>query len=286
MTPMLRRLYSAVNWNRQAPRWTAVLLASLMAADLGSTAAGLRTTSVAPPAPPARPHDPARTVTARAWRVSNAHLFGNDKAPARSSDPGNAPETQLTLALTGTLATRDPNQGYAILGEKGKAAHLYHTGGALGDGLSGRLYQTFTDRVVLELNGQLETLKLPRQVAPGLVNAPSRPETVAAADAGPILTDGAAASSAAEQWFELLHPQNRVIGNQSVGIKLRPDMRLQREFDLRFNDVLTAVNGVEISGPNSFADLESALKGASGKTLSLTVMRDGVQQMLTVPVAN
>jgi general secretion pathway protein C len=221
-----------------------------------------------------------------ATRISHAHLFGSEKAAPEVPNPTSAAETQLNLALTGTLATRDPNDGYAILGEKGKASHLYHTGVALGDGLSGRLYQTFTDRVVLEMDGHLETLRLPRQITPGLISAPvAAPEATAVA--GPVASLGIdpAGRTAAEAWFELLHPQHQLRGNQAVGIKLRPDMRLQRQYDLRYNDVLTAIDGVDISGPDSLDNLQDALKGA-GKSLSLTVMRDGVQQVLTVPVTD
>jgi type II secretion system protein C len=253
-----------------------------MAADLAHIVAGVRWPSVAPAPAPARTRPP-HNVAAQAWRISHAHLFGTDKAPSKAAD---AAETQLALALTGTIATRDPTEGYAILGEKGKAAHLYRTGVALGDGLSGRLYRTFTDHVVLELNGHLETLKLPRQpAAAGLTDAAAQTETIASSGAQSIPAADPAASNAAESWFELLHPQHRIVSNQTVGIKLRPDMRIQRQYDLRYNDVLTAVNGVDIAGPSSFQDLKETLKGA-GKSVQLTVIRNGVSQVLTVPVAD
>lgn len=285
----VRRLFSAVEWPRQAPRWSVAVLASVMAADLAQTLVGLRTSSAAQrPVPPPPVRQPMHSAGAAAVRISHAHLFGSEKVVPDVSNPATAAETRLEIALTGTIATPDPNGGYAILGEKGKATHLYHTGGALGDGLSGRLYQTFTDRVVLELDGHLETLRLPRQLTAGLVSAPvtvGSPQATAVA--GPVASLGIdpAGRTAAEAWFELLHPQHQVRGNQAVGIKLRPDMRLQRQYDLRYNDVLTAINGVDISGPDSLDNLQDALKGA-GKSLSLTVMRDGVQQVLTVPVTD
>jgi S1-C subfamily serine protease len=103
------------------------------------------------------------------------------------------------------------------------------------------------------------------------------------AEANPL--SDPATPNAAEHWFEFLHPQRQLPGSQSVGIKLHPDKRLQRQYDLRYNDVLTAVNGVDISGPTSFEDLKETLKNA-GKTVQITVVRNGVSQVLTVPVTD
>lgn len=291
MTPMWRRLLSAVDWSRQAPRVATVVLASALVADLAHTVLRLRAPASVPEAAPVAPRQPVRTLASAGWRISHAHLFGGQpSSPQPLLSAANAPETRLDLALTGTIATGDPNGGFAILGAKGKPSHLYPTGESLGDGLSGRLHQTFVDHVVLELNGHLETLRLPHESVAGLMDTAGTrtPAAEEAAPPPPALADlgvDRAGRTPAEAWFELLHIQHQVVGNQAVGIKLRPDMRLQRQYDLRFNDVLMAVNGREISGPDSMTDLEDALKGA-GKSLQLTVMRAGVEQVLTVSVAD
>jgi len=266
-----------------------------MVVDLAHTAAVLREPDAQhapfPQIPPASPPLDASTI-------SDAHLFGSDHAATAPMDPGKAPETELALALTGTMATRNPNVGYAIIGEKGKPGHMYRNGAPLGEGLSGRLYQTFADHVVLELNGHLEILKLPHQALAAFNNVvlagPGKHvEQTPPVPAGPSLAalglhagDDPDHPSPAEAWFELLHPQHRIVGNQTVGIKLRPDPQLRDAYNLRPNDVLTAINGVVISGPQSFQDLQDALKSNSGSSMELTVTRDGVPQVLTVSLAD
>jgi type II secretory pathway component PulC len=283
MTLMWRRVFSSVDWYRQAPRIAVVAIGGLMAADLVHMAAGLRTASVVPAAGSVHPSRPAYVVAIAASRISHAHLFGSDKEPAKHLGPGIAPDTRLALALSGTMATPDPSGGYAILGETGKPAHLYRTGVTLGDGLSGRLYQTFTDHVILELDGHLETLKLPRQPTASPNGAPvtAQNATLASVSVDPNPASDPATPNATEHWFEFLHPQHQFSG----GIKLLPDKRIQRQYDLRYNDVLTAVNCVDITGPNSFQDLKDTLKTA-GKTVQITVIRNGVAQVLTVPITD
>ena len=47
--------------------------------------------------------------------ITNAHLFG--AAPAARQDGANAPQTNMPLVLTGTIAGNDPQNGLAILGQ-------------------------------------------------------------------------------------------------------------------------------------------------------------------------
>ena len=61
---------------------------------------------------------------------------------------------------------------------------------------------------------------------------------------------------------------------------LHPSKRYQRQYGLREGDTLTEVNGVTLTDPEA---LENALK-ADGKSLSLTFVRDGVQQTRTLQV--
>ena len=266
-------------WRQQAPRWSAVVLAGVIAADFGHLAWACRSlldvrSPVAVGAPPALPHLDVRPIV-------SAHLFGADATVQRAADAASTPETRLSLALSGIIATRNPREGFAILGEKGKSTHLYSVGARLVDAPEGRLYQIFVDRVVLEFNGRLESLRLPhQQLTAGLPQG--------AATASDTAAQTVAASVAAlpdpptpiESWFAGLDVQRYNGDTGRPGLLMHPNKRLQREYDFRRGDVLTAVNGVEITDSDA---LDNALK-AAGRSLSLTITRAGVQQTLTVQV--
>src|ERR1700681_2837090 len=93
--------------------------------------------------------------------ITNAHLFG--AAPALKQDGANAPQTSMPLVLTGIIAGNDPQNGLAILGQTAQTAKVF----AVGDTVPGgaKLHSVYIDRVVIDRNGQLESLVLPRQLA-------------------------------------------------------------------------------------------------------------------------
>jgi general secretion pathway protein C len=273
------------DWHQRVPRWSAALLAGALAADLGHAAWAFRTLPVSQVTPSAAivSAEPRPGVNVR--QIVDAHLFGSN-AIAPTVDAAHAPETQLPLALSGIIATAHASQGYAILGEKGKPSHLYYAGASLSDVAQGRLYQVFADHVVLDLNGRLETLRLPRQTM--LTNVPAPIQVAAAAP------DPAAASQSsddvqfkpprdptvAESWFGNLRVTTNNFQGQLHGLRLHPIKRFEREFDLREGDIVTAVNGVEVTDPDVLQDLLKTYP----KSLSLTFTRAGVQQSLTVPL--
>src|SRR5215207_322893 len=57
----------------------------------------------------------------------NAHLFGSATVQA-SGDAANAPPSSMPLVLAGVLATKDPKEGMAIIGESAQAAKVVAVG--------------------------------------------------------------------------------------------------------------------------------------------------------------
>jgi type II secretory pathway component PulC len=66
---------------------------------------------------------------------------------------------------------------------------------------------------------------------------------------------------------------------------LHPEKRLQRQTGLRDGDILTAINGVEITDQDSEDALNNALNSSDG-AVSLTYSRNGVQQTVKAAVNN
>jgi type II secretion system protein C len=269
MQPRQQRL---LDWRQRAPLWTAVALGCLLMADLVHFASLLR--RHAEPQTSRFDQAQSRVAIFEVQKVVSAHLFG---AEPPGAEAGGAPP--VTLALSGVIATGDPNQGYAILGERGKSTHLYRTGETLTDAPGARLYQVFSDRALLAFGERIETLSLPRQLAAGLVrrveliSEQPRPMVAQNTPDIPKVPPTAAQSAFGQLDAEADHQNGRF-----AGMLLHPQVRLRKY--VHEGDRLLAVNGVALTDADT---VESALK-TSGKSMSLTVLRDGSQQTLNVPI--
>ena len=115
-------------------------------------------------APPAPPLDIGGLV--------NAHLFGNAVVQNTSGDGANAPPSSMPLVLAGVLATEDPKEGMAIIGESAAAAKVVAVGQQVPGGA--KLHSVYNDRAIIDRNGALESVLLPRRIG-GHHVAASRP---------------------------------------------------------------------------------------------------------------
>jgi general secretion pathway protein C len=267
-------------WRARAPVWVAIALAMVVAADAlwwtrdlvsaNREAAGNRAPVVG--------KMPARhQATDDLQEIVGMHLFGQ-VPPANPVEAAEAGEESRRLELDGTMATDDPQRGFAIIAERGKSGHLYAAGADLIGALRGRVYQVLKDRVIIDFSGHFEMLQLPRTVRGGgdvrVASVESEQnEVVMQVAAAPA----DAAPSEAQSVFDVLHAARAANG---PGVQLYPEMRLQRKFGVRDGDVLLAVNGVSATDPGAVQDLLRS----SPDALSLTVMRNGSRQTISIPV--
>jgi general secretion pathway protein C len=278
-SPMGTRARLVLELRQRGPQVTAFLIAILLVADVGNSARALWSAAHPQTDPPAlTTQRPARRAGEDAHLIVNAHVFGEvpaERLPVGDAD--SAPDTRLALALSGIIATQNPGEGFAILGEQGKPSHLY-AAGAVVAAMSARVYRVFSDRVVLERDGELETLRLPRNTLLGIVAAtdsaaPVRPQDPRDAD----LFDRNHPSSA-QGLINTMGAEPRDVDGRLAGLVVHPPKYLQRRYGLQDGDLLTAINGVEITDPDALTDM---LRTAGG-SLSLTLTRDGAQQTKTV----
>jgi general secretion pathway protein C len=107
--------------------------------------------------------------------LTDSHLFGEPSAPTAVAVPAviDAPDTTLRLTLTGILANENGANGFATISSTQDGGRNYEVGQSI-DGTDGAtLHAIFDDRVVLNRNGELETLRFPNVV--GAANAGQRP---------------------------------------------------------------------------------------------------------------
>jgi general secretion pathway protein C len=276
MRPLVKAMRE---WLPRAPRWTAVLLGGVMAVDAAHFVfrLGVEAPAVADPRQGTSRPSTSKLAALDPQQIAGAHLFGVEPVAAQ---PGadSAPETHL--ALSGVIATSDPNDGYAMLGEQGQPTRLYHAGAALAQAGGGRLDQVFTDRVVLDFGGRRETLSLPRQQldTSAAVRVP-RFDTPAAAATAVLISQREEPPSAAEGWFSNLYAE-RYTAEGRTRLRLHPAKHFQRRYGLRDGDTLTAVNGVPVGDDDA---VDSSLR-AGGKTVALTLTRNGVEETVRIPI--
>jgi general secretion pathway protein C len=207
--------------------------------------------------------------------IVNAHLFGR---PA-DNNPDNAPQTAMSLVLSGVLAVSNPEQGMAIIGPSPAAAKLYLAGSALPGGA--RLHAIYNDRVLLERDGALEALYLPKQSSgePGLQNTTTQTSPVQRLQ-----------NIARGPNNQLLNGLIRVMPLQDLhnrgkllGFRIYPGPGGAAGFArLGFlpGDEITAVNGTALNDADRSNEVLQTL--SSSATASVTIVRNGVAQEMNL----
>lgn len=193
-----------------------------------------------------------------------------------------APETQLNLSLRGVLATADESVARAIIAAGNGDDKSYRVGDTIGSGAI--LRAVYPDRVILERNGELETLRLPRDNADsGLSRSTGRSNTVPVPSEVAELRDEIRENP--ERITDIIRPTPHRENGQLVGFRIFPGrMREQfRQLGLRAGDIVTAVNGQALDSPQAAMGLMNELQDA--QQVELTIRRGGQQTTVTLSLA-
>jgi len=204
-----------------------------------------------------------------------AHLFGVPDIE-RTETLSSIALTAANLQLSATIASDNPQHSFAII-TAGGSSRVYK----VGDSVNGAALQAvFHDHVVLDRNGVLETLALPKELLTGIVNtrqsAVSRSEKttiatplVSNATIAGVMRVGAAILNAAGNFhgFRIYPRKNQAAFNSAK---------------LLGGDLVVAVNGktFEGFGPQGGYEIFDTIKNISSATL--TIERDGQTQEITV----
>ncbi len=210
--------------------------------------------------------------------IANAHLFGVANGNA-TTDPNHLPQTQMSLVLSGTMALDDPAGGFAIVGENAANAKFYRVGAAINGGA--RLHSVYADRVIIDRNGSLETLVLPRG-APTSAAAPMV-RNVVTTSVGDNLRR--IATSNPNALGELLRAQPVFSNGVQKGFRVYPGRDRQQftRLGLQPGDLVTAVNGTALDDVNRSKEILDTLTTSS--TAQVTVERNGTSQQLSLDMA-
>jgi general secretion pathway protein C len=257
--------------------WTLAVALAVQAAVIltGLGGAGRASSAGAPSAVAVPRHD----VDVAA--IINAHLYGTAPVAAPTEqDAANAPQTTIPLVLTGIISAEDPQNGLAILGQTAPTAKVY----AVGDSVPGgaKLHSVFSDRVVIDRGGHLETLALPRQTAPG----GAAPSAAALQTESPVVDRMRKLMT--EQpglMADIMRPQPVFADGKQRGYRVYPGRNRQAfiRLGLRPGDLVTGINGTPLDDPNRGPEIFRTL--GSSSEARVTVMRNGQQQDLNLNMA-
>ncbi|HEX2791569.1 MAG TPA: type II secretion system protein GspC [Steroidobacteraceae bacterium] len=204
--------------------------------------------------------------------IVNAHLFGAGAVAAGGSD---APATSMPLILAGVIADPDPGKGVAIIGENAAAGKLYAVGAAIPGGV--HLHAVYSDRVLLERNGGLETLMLPRTPMSGRAAAPAIASSPRAGN-----------SQSTTVLAGLVRVQPVFNQGKLQGYRIFPGgahgTTAFTQLGLKPGDLIEAVNGTALDDAARAMEVLQTL--SSSATATVTVSRNGAPQEVNLNLAN
>jgi len=143
---------------RNGPRLLSIALGTLIAAEL--VRASLSLFGAHPRSTQLDLREPARLMGAARidiHKIAAAHLFGVFENPGAQAPRA----TASNLILAGTIATEDPNHGVAIISGEDAPPRVYWAGQEVSGAM---LRSVYLDHVVLDRNGLLEILTLPKSM--------------------------------------------------------------------------------------------------------------------------
>lgn len=289
---------NAVSWAEKLPaadRWRELLLAHgprvatwVLALALGVQAALIVTdltggkplpgSDAAPP--PSAP--PPRHVNVAL--IANSHLFGSAAVQAKpQGDAANAQPTSIPLVLTGVIAAEKPENGLAILGENAASAKVVAVGQPVPGGA--KLHSVFTDKVILDRGGTLESLMLPRQSGPPLGMTAPPPPPLPSAENPIVDRMRQLIASEPSAISEIIRPQPVFAQGKQRGFRVYPGRNRQAftRIGLRPGDLVLAINGTPLDDPSRGQEVFNTL--GSSSEAHVTVMRNGKQQDLTLQMS-
>lgn len=245
-------------------------------------------------------------------QVKGLSVFGK-AAPAATKDApvsvNQAVDTRLNLVLLGVMASSDENQGKAII-SSGDKSDMYAVGESLPAGAGVVLAKVFSDRVIINNNGQAESLWLyssdpnakvgQQSSAPAIEQANEtsaqshrtrRSNRTWAPDVqggespemqSPQPAHDAAMQDAAKTLSDVVAMSIYRENSQVVGYKIRPgrDGEKFRSLGLQADDIVTSVNGMPLSNPSKIMEIYKNMGGAT--SASLEIKRGGTVMTIDV----
>ena len=160
---------------------------------------------------------------------------------------------------------------------------LYRIGQTIEGASGATLHQVYRDRVILNRNGRLETLRMPDQAtaAAARSRAQGRPSLPVASRA-PTQPLRQVISDNASQLTNVVRFAPHVEGGQVVGFRVTPgrDSETFASLGLEPGDVVTDINGLTLDDPSRGLEAFEAL--GESTMANVTILRNGTPQVIVI----
>jgi general secretion pathway protein C len=265
----------------RAPQVVTFILALALAAQLALIVVGFTSRSRQTAPPPAGAATPVSQLDIAG--LVNAHLFGNAAVQTTNGDGANAPPSSMPLVLAGLLATPDPKEGMAIIGESAQAARVVTVGQPVPGGAT--LHSVYMDRAVIDRNGTLESVLLPRRSEGSLAPPPPPPPVASQGPDASIERMRRLVADDPSVIMQVMRPQPVFAGGKMRGFRVYPGANRQAiaRLGLRAGDLVTAINGTPLDDKDRAQEIFGTLNSSSDARV--TVTRNGRQQELQLNLA-
>jgi general secretion pathway protein C len=264
----------------RAPQVLTFVLALGIAAQLALIVVKLtgRSRLAPPPAVNTLPAAPPLDVAS----LVNAHLFGSAEVQA-TGDAANAPPSSMPLVVVGLLATDDPEQGMAIIGENSQAAKVVAVGQQVPGGA--QLHSVYSDRAIIERGGVLESVFLPRRTEGSALPPPPPPPMATNSNEAMVERMRRLVNDDPGMISQVIRPQPVFAGGKMRGFRVYPGANRQAfaRMGLRPGDLVTAINGTPLDDRDRAQEIFSTLSSSADARVSVT--RNGRQQELVLNIA-
>jgi len=229
-------------------------------------------------------------------QLKTLHVFGKAEAPKQDAPAvieSQAVETHLNLVLVGVISSSDEKSGRAIIAS-GDKQDVYAVGDAIPVGNGVSLSKVMPDRVIINNNGQYESLwlyqndpssKISQLVAPppppsvgggtpqAWVQAPGRPGPngpIQQTPDGPSVNDPALAQ-VTRNLNDVMSMSIYRENGEVVGYKIKPgrDAEKFKALGLETDDIVTAINGMPLTNPAKIMEVYKSMGNATSASLEI-----------------
>ncbi|MBM37780.1 MAG: type II secretion system protein GspC [Woeseia sp.] len=219
-------------------------------------------------------------------QIAVSHLFGISGEKAINSSDYTAPDDDLAdtklvnLILNGTVASDKPSYSIAIISNNGKDQKVYSVGDAVNNNAS--LYAVYSDRVVLNENGILTNLKLPRQFKDELFSTTIKNVNISRTSINNENSIQSVAAKNLSQLTDVIRPAPYRVNGKQIGFRVYPG-RERAQFmslGLKPGDIIKEIDGKTLSDINQTIQVFESLDAR--ESVEIKIERNGQTQSLTL----
>ncbi len=269
--------------NRMLPPWASLLLVVAIAWQIAKIIWMLVPGPAAGDAVPLPASMPAATVQTEAsddvQAIVNAHMFGLADEEAVETSPvptadENLSDTRLTnLSLKGTVASDIAEFSVAVIADGNNEEKVYAIDDPIGS--SAKLHAVYSDRVVLNENGVLTNLKLPKEFPKGQTAPVRRTTTNTRRTVDNSQSIQAVVSRNLTKLSDVIRPTPYFVNGQQSGYRVYPgrDRRQFSALGLRPGDLIKDIDGQSLTDPTQAMEIFQSL--GTSEQVTVTVERNG-----------